>query len=159
MAPLLLLPMPLVAPRKITALALAGACAATAVWWASHATARPWDPDRKIVVTVSFVSYMGEAVAGFPPVTMQTTFVTGASPTARETAARRVTACRGPARLAGRRLEARCTPTPALAAALRKGTVRVTTKWYLRAPRQKATYPLGQARAYLSNRRAGAVTG
>jgi len=44
--------MPLAIPRKITALAMAGACAATAVWWAAHATARPWDPDRKIVVAV-----------------------------------------------------------------------------------------------------------
>lgn len=110
------------------------------------------------VLTVAFVS-TGNDVKGTPQYTMQTTFTTGASATARETAARRVTACRGPARHVGRRLEARCTPTPALAAALRKGTVRVTTRWYLRAPRQKATYPLGQSRAHLSNRRAGAVTG
>lgn len=110
------------------------------------------------VLTVGFTA-KENAVAGTPEYTMWSTFTTGASATARDTAARAVTACRGQARRVGGRLEARCTPTPALAAALRKGKVRVTTKWYLKAPRQKATYPLGQARAYLANRRAGAVTG
>lgn len=110
------------------------------------------------VLTVGFTA-KENAVTGKPDFTMVSTVTTGASATARDTAARAVTACRGQARRVGGRLEARCTPTPALAAALRKGPVRVTTKWYLRAPRQKATYPLGQARAYLANRRAGAVTG
>lgn len=110
------------------------------------------------LLTVGFTA-KENAVTGKPDFTMVSTVTTGASATARDTAARAVTACRGHARRVGGRLEARCTPTPALAAALRKGKVRLTTKWYLRAPRQKATYPLGQARAHLSNRRAGAVTG
>lgn len=110
------------------------------------------------VMTVRFVP-KENAATGIVAYTMVSTFTTGASAAARDTASRRVKACSGPARRAGGRLESRCTPTPALAAALRKGPVRVTTKWYLRAPRQKATYPLGQARAHLSNRRAGAVTG
>lgn len=110
------------------------------------------------VLTVGFVP-KENAVTGTIAYSMVTTFTTGASATARETAVRRVTACRGVARSRAGQLEARCTPTPALARALRKGPVRVTTTWYLRAPRQKATYPLGQARAYLANRRAGAVTG
>ena len=110
------------------------------------------------VFTVKFTA-KENAVTGKVTYKMVSTVTTGASATARDTAARAVTACRGPARRVGAVLEARCTPTPALAAALRKGKVRVTTKWYLRAPRQKATYPLGQARAYLANRRAGAVTG
>lgn len=110
------------------------------------------------VLTVGFTA-TANAVTGKPDFTMVSTVTTGASATARDTAARAVTACRGQARRVGAVLEARCTPTPALAAALRKGKVRVTTKWYLRAPRQKATYSLGQARAYLANRRAGAVTG
>ncbi|MFM8827673.1 MAG: IPT/TIG domain-containing protein, partial [Actinomycetota bacterium] len=111
-----------------------------------------------VVVTVRFVP-KENAVTGTVAYSMVADTIVGASATARDTAARAVTACRGPARRVGAVLEARCTPTPALAAALRKGKVRVTTKWYLRAPRQKATYPLGQARAYLANRRAGAVTG
>jgi hypothetical protein len=110
------------------------------------------------VLTVAFVP-QANAVTGTPTYSMVSTFTTGASAAARDTAARQLSACRGAARASGRGLEARCTPTPALAAALRKGPVRVTTKWYLRAPRQKATYPLGQARAHLANRRAGAVTG
>lgn len=110
------------------------------------------------VLTVGFVS-KANAVSGTQGFAMVSTFTTGASATARHTATRRVTACRGDARLMRGRLEARCTPTPALTKALRTGPVRVTTKWYLRAPRQKATYPLGQARTHLSNRRAGAVTG
>lgn len=126
------------------------------------ATARPvFADDGSLSYTVLTVGFTAKenAVTGKPDFTMVSTVTTGASATARDTAARAVTACRGQARRVGGRLEARCTPTPALAAALRKGKVRVTTKWYLRAPRQKATYPLGQARAYLANRRAGAVTG
>lgn len=130
--------------------------------------------DGKLTYAVFSVGFV-PTVTGSPggqtvSYTMQSTFTTGASAAARSTAARRVPACRGTARFVGRlpsatqkttrgRLEARCTPTPALAAALRKGTVRVTASWYLRAPRQKASYPLGQARAHLANRRAGAVTG
>lgn len=110
------------------------------------------------VLTVGFVS-KANAAPGTPEFAMVSTFTLGASATARDTAVRRATACRGDARLVRGRLEARCTPTPALAKALRTGQVRVITKWYLRAPRQKATYPLGQARTHLSNRRAGAVTG
>ncbi len=130
--------------------------------------------DGKLTYAVLSVGFV-PTVTGSPggqtvSYTMQSTFTTGASAAARSTAARRVPACRGTARFVGRppsatqkttrgRLEARCAPTPALAAALRKGTVRVTASWYLRAPRQKASYPLGQARAHLANRRAGAVTG
>jgi hypothetical protein len=130
--------------------------------------------DGKLTYAVFSVGYV-PTVTGSPAgptvsYTMQSTFTTGASAAARSTAERRVPACRGAARFIGRlpsaaqkttrgRLEARCTPTPALAAALRKGTVRVTAAWYLRAPRQKASYPIGQARVHLANRRAGAVTG
>lgn len=44
--------MPLARPRAIAALALASTCAATLLAVAGPAVARPWDPDRKIVVAV-----------------------------------------------------------------------------------------------------------
>lgn len=121
------------------------------------------------VLTVRFAP-TASAADGSQQYLMVASFTQGASAASRSSSVRRVAACRGAARFIGRRptaarttgrgrLAARCRPTKALAAALRKGPVRVTTRWYLRAPRQKAAYPLGQARAHLSNRRAGAVTG
>lgn len=68
-------------------------------------------------------------------------------------------ACRTAARVSGRRMQATCAVTPALARALAKGSVRLTTRWYVRLPHQSNRVLIRQSRMTLRGRRASAITG
>lgn len=70
-----------------------------------------------------------------------------------------VVACRAKARLSGRRLTARCAPNQALTRALRKGSVRMTTRWYVRLPNQRAARLIATRTQMVRSPRPGAVTG
>jgi hypothetical protein len=72
---------------------------------------------------------------------------------------RQVVACRAKARLSGRRLTARCAPNQALTRALRKGSVRMTTRWYVRLPNQRAARLIAKRTQMVRSPRPGAVTG
>lgn len=110
------------------------------------------DGSLSYAVLSTSIRWSGSSGSGAPTFTMVSTFTVG-GPAASEHAARRVVACRAPARMSGtRRLESGCTPTAELAAALRKGPVRLSTRWYMRVARQKATYPIGQTQVVVRNR-------
>ena len=66
--------------------------------------------------------------------------------------------CRTTAHVTGRRFQARCKVTPALASALRSGQVRLTTTWSVRLPHARSQQPLRTGHITVSNRRA-VVTG
>ena len=66
--------------------------------------------------------------------------------------------CRTTAHVTGRRFQARCKVTPALASALRSGRVRLTTTWSVRLPHARSQQPLRTGHITVSNRRA-VVTG
>ena len=67
--------------------------------------------------------------------------------------------CRTAAHLVGKRLSARCAVTPALARALRRGSVHATSTWYVRLPHSSALQPIGRGHLMLRGRRASAITG
>ena len=67
--------------------------------------------------------------------------------------------CRTSAHVSGRRMQATCAVTPALARALAKGSVRLTTRWYVRLPHQSNRVLIRQGRITLRGRRTSAITG
>ena len=68
-------------------------------------------------------------------------------------------ACRAPARVTGKRITAGCAVTPALARALRRGNVRVTSTLYVRLPHSSKLQTVSRGTATLRGRRTSAVTG
>ena len=68
-------------------------------------------------------------------------------------------ACRAPARVTGRRITAGCSVTPALARALRRGSVRITSTLYVRPPHSSRLQTVSRGTATLRGRRTSAVTG
>ena len=100
------------------------------------------------------------AVGGTPGWTLVAQIpVASAAENGTGTRTRQVVVCRAKARLSGRRLTARCTPTQALSRALRKGSVRMTTRWYVRLPNQRAAQLMASRAQLVHGRRGGAVTG
>jgi len=105
-------------------------------------------------------------LAAEKPVGVDTTYFVGAgfsTESGTENGARarpqQVVACRAKARLSGRRLTARCAPNQALTRALRKGSVRMTTRWYVRLPNQRAARLIATRTQMVRSPRPGAVTG
>ena len=68
-------------------------------------------------------------------------------------------ACRTSAHVSGRRMQATCAVTPALARALAKGSVRLTTRWYVRLPHQSNRVLIRGGHITLRGRRTSAITG
>jgi len=67
--------------------------------------------------------------------------------------------CRTSAHVSGRRMQATCAVTPALARALAKGSVRLTTRWYVRLPHQSNRVLIRGGHITLRGRRTSAITG
>ena len=75
-------------------------------------------------------------------------------------ATKRIVVCRTAAVRSGKRLSARCRTTPALAAALKRGSVRARAQWQLRLPYQRSWNTVSTGSIVLRNRAGTArVTG
>ncbi len=81
-------------------------------------------------------------------------------PTAQHASNKGTVVCSAPGRLVGKRISARCAVSPGLAAALTRGSVRLSATWKVRLPNQRSWRTVSTGRLLLRNRAGTArVTG